>query len=106
MRHYPQTTHVALTKRRQADINGMNYYCLFLSLKCCPYGYEGKYLCTLPMNAALLPDNSKDCFAQEKFSDYHDNMGGVVAFTRQNRTLYVGTGEETEETAEASQGMG
>ena len=70
MCHYPQTTHVALTKRRQADINGMNYYCLFLSLECCPYRYEGKYLCTLPMNAALLPDNSKGCFAQEKFSDY------------------------------------
>ena len=37
---------------------------------------------------------------------YHDNMGGVVVFTRQNRTLYIGTGEETEETAKASQGMG
>ena len=82
----------------------MKYYCLFFSRGCCPYGYECEYLHTLPTNATLLPDNSKDCFAREKFSDYRDDMGGVGTFTRQNRTLYVGrikevgTGEETEET--------
>jgi len=89
----------------RADITGMKYYCLFFSRGCCPYGYECEYLHTLPTNATLLPDNSKDCFAREKFSDYRDDMGGVGTFTRQNRTLYVGrikevgTGEETEETA-------
>ena len=82
----------------------MKYYCLFFSRGCCPYGYECEYLHTLPTNTTLLPDNSKDCFAREKFSDYRDDMGGVGTFTRQNRTLYVGrvkeigTGEETEET--------
>ena len=82
----------------------MKYYCLFFSRGCCPYGYECEYIHTLPTNATLLPDNSKDCFAREKFSDYRDDMGGVGTFTRQNRTLYVGrikevgTGEETEET--------
>ena len=82
----------------------MKYYCLFFSRGCCPYGYECEYLHTLPTDATLLPDNSKDCFAREKFSDYRDDMGGVGTFTRQNRTLYVGrikevgTGEETEET--------
>ncbi|KAF9787422.1 hypothetical protein BJ322DRAFT_1055104 [Thelephora terrestris] len=88
----------------RADITGMKYYCLFFSRGCCPYGYECEYLHTLPTDATLLPDNSKDCFAREKFSDYRDDMGGVGTFTRQNRTLYVGrikevgTGEETEET--------
>jgi len=88
----------------RADITGMKYYCLFFSRGCCPYGYECEYLHVLPTDATLLPDNSKDCFAREKFSDYRDDMGGVGTFTRQNRTLYVGrikevgTGEETEET--------
>ena len=81
----------------------MKYFCLFFSRGCCPYGWECEYVHALPNESTSLPDNSKDGFARDKFSDYRDDMGGVGTFTRQNRTLYVGrikevgTGDETEE---------
>jgi hypothetical protein len=81
----------------------MKYHCLFFARGCCPYGWECEYLHTLPGPDTALPENSKDCFARDKFADYRDDMGGVGSFQRQNRTLYigrikeVGTGPETEE---------
>jgi hypothetical protein len=87
----------------RADSTGMKYCCLFFSRGCCPYGHECQYLHRLPRPDMELPDNSKDCFAREKFADYRDDMGGVGSFSRQNFTLYVGrvreagTAAETEE---------
>ncbi|KDQ53249.1 hypothetical protein JAAARDRAFT_39630 [Jaapia argillacea MUCL 33604] len=87
----------------RANTTGMKYYCLFFARGCCPYGWECEYLHMLPDAAVVLPDNSKDCFARDKFADYRDDMGGVGSFQRQNRTLYIGriketgTGPETEE---------
>jgi hypothetical protein len=87
----------------RANMTGMKYYCLFFSRGCCPYGWECEYLHLLPdPSITALPDNSKDCFARDKFADYRDDMGGVGSFQRINRTLYigrikeVGTGPETE----------
>src|SRR6266404_108322 len=79
----------------RANTTGMRYCCLFFSRGCCPYGWECEYLHTLPDPERALPDSSKDCFARDKFADYRDDMGGVGAFTRQNRTLYVGRIKET-----------
>ncbi|EIN09949.1 hypothetical protein PUNSTDRAFT_66970 [Punctularia strigosozonata HHB-11173 SS5] len=87
----------------RANMTGMKYYCLFFARGCCPYGWECEYLHMLPdPSITALPDNSKDCFARDKFADYRDDMGGVGSFQRLNRTLYigrikeVGTGTETE----------
>jgi hypothetical protein len=81
----------------------MKYFCLFFARGCCPYGWECEYLHALPDASCVLPDNSKDCFARDKFADYRDDMGGVGSFQRINRTLYIGrvkelgSGAETEE---------
>jgi hypothetical protein len=81
----------------------MKYFCLFFARGCCPYGWECEYLHLLPDASFVLPDNSKDCFARDKFADYRDDMGGVGSFQRINRTLYIGrikelgSGPETEE---------
>jgi hypothetical protein len=80
----------------------MKYFCLFFARGCCPYGWECEYLHTLPDATSVLPDNSKDVFARDKFADYRDDMGGVGSFQRINRTLYIGrikelgSGAETE----------
>lgn len=55
------------------------------------------------MPDAALPDNSKDCFARDKFADYRDDMGGVGSFSRQNFTLYVGRIKETGNGAETEE---
>ena len=73
----------------------MRYCCLFFARGCCPYGWECEYLHLLPDDNTELPDNSKDCFARDKFADYRDDMGGVGSFQRQNRTLYIGRIKET-----------
>jgi hypothetical protein len=87
----------------RANTTGMKYFCLFFARGCCPYGWECEYLHALPDASCVLPDNSKDCFARDKFADYRDDMGGVGSFQRINRTLYIGrvkelgSGPETEE---------
>jgi hypothetical protein len=66
-----------------------SYFCLFFARGICPKGHECQYLHRLPGVFDVFDANT-DCFGRDKHSDYRDDMGGVGSFLRQNRTLYVG----------------
>ncbi|KAK0636267.1 hypothetical protein B0T17DRAFT_482381 [Bombardia bombarda] len=66
-----------------------SYFCLFFARGICPKGQDCDYLHRLPTIHDIFSPNV-DCFGRDKFSDYRDDMGGVGSFTRQNRTIYVG----------------
>ncbi|KAK4058311.1 Pre-mRNA-splicing factor [Microbotryomycetes sp. JL221] len=84
----------------KADAEKNPYLCMFFARGQCPYGHECSFLHRLPPKAHELPDSSRDVFGREKHSGYRDDMGGVGAFTRQNRTLYIGRLIETRDTAD------
>ena len=74
----------------KADSQPGSFVCLFFARGLCPKGQDCEYLHRLPSTFDLYSGNV-DCFGRDKHSDYRDDMGGVGSFSRQNRTLYVGT---------------
>jgi hypothetical protein len=84
----------------RADKNPGSFFCLFFARGICPKGHECEYLHRLPSIHDHFNPNV-DLFGRDKFSDYRDDMGGVGSFLRQNRTLYVGRINSTDDIEEA-----
>ncbi|KAK9471528.1 uncharacterized protein V1510DRAFT_420175 [Dipodascopsis tothii] len=73
----------------KADKITGSFFCLFFARGICPHGKSCSYLHRLPTVMDIFNPNV-DCFGREKKADYRDDMGGVGSFMRQNRTIYVG----------------
>lgn len=73
----------------KADSIPGSYFCLFFARGVCWKGQDCEYLHRLPNVFDIFPPHV-DCFGRDKHADYRDDMGGVGSFMRQNRTIYVG----------------
>lgn len=76
----------------KADKVPGSYFCLYFARGLCTKGKKCEYLHRLPTVTDIFSPNV-DCFGRDKFANYRDDMGGVGSFLRQNRTLYVGNVE-------------
>ncbi|OOQ89840.1 Pre-mRNA-splicing factor cwc2 [Penicillium brasilianum] len=73
----------------KADQVPGSYFCLYFSKGQCWKGPACEYLHRIPtIHDHFNP--SVDAFGRDKHQDYRDDMSGIGAFTRVNRTLYVG----------------
>ncbi|KAF7719569.1 Pre-mRNA-splicing factor cwc2 [Penicillium ucsense] len=73
----------------KADSVPGSYFCLYFSKGQCWKGAACEYLHRIPTIHDHFNPNV-DAFGRDKHQDYKDDMSGVGAFTRVNRTLYVG----------------
>jgi hypothetical protein len=73
----------------KADSIPGSYFCLFFARGVCWKGQDCEYLHRLPTIYDIFPPHV-DCFGRDKHADYRDDMGGVGSFMRQNRTIYIG----------------
>jgi hypothetical protein len=74
-----------------ADKTNRFVFCLSFARGCCGVGHECNYLHRIPM----VEDEKHftplyDCFGRDKHMVDRYDMGGTGAFSRENRTLYVG----------------
>lgn len=68
------------------------YICIFFAKGSCAHGRRCQFLHRVPTDA----DNAKldslhDCFGRERHATDRDDMGGIGSFTRDCRTLFVGS---------------
>ncbi|KAK9456330.1 hypothetical protein V1511DRAFT_497197 [Dipodascopsis uninucleata] len=73
----------------KADKVPGSFFCLYFARGICPNGKTCNYLHRLPEVTDIFNPNV-DCFGRDKRADYRDDMGGIGSFMRQNRTIYVG----------------
>ncbi|KAJ5177003.1 Pre-mRNA-splicing factor cwc2 [Penicillium canariense] len=73
----------------KADRVTGSYFCLYFSKGQCWKGSSCEYLHRIPTIHDIFNPNI-DAFGRDKHQDYRDDMSGIGAFTRVNRTLYVG----------------
>ncbi|KAI9298165.1 hypothetical protein K502DRAFT_311879 [Neoconidiobolus thromboides FSU 785] len=65
------------------------YFCMFFARGGCPYGKECRFKHRIP----CLEDKEEmpvDIFGRERHGEFKGDLGGVGAFSRENKTLYVG----------------